>query len=69
MSEKRIEIMDAAERRIRNAGYNGFSFRDIASDVGVKKERGPGVPQPPERMDVIVCLVSYSPRGSSSGAD
>lgn len=36
MSEKRIEIMDAAERRIRTAGYNGFSFRDIASDVGVK---------------------------------
>lgn len=28
--------MDAAERRIRTAGYNGFSFRDIASDVGVK---------------------------------
>jgi TetR/AcrR family transcriptional repressor of nem operon len=36
MSEKRIEIIDAAERRIRTAGYNGFSFRDIASDVGVK---------------------------------
>jgi TetR/AcrR family transcriptional repressor of nem operon len=36
MSEKRIEIMDAAERRIRTAGYNGFSFRDIAADVGVK---------------------------------
>jgi TetR/AcrR family transcriptional repressor of nem operon len=28
--------MDAAEQRIRTAGYNGFSFRDIASDVGVK---------------------------------
>lgn len=28
--------MDAAERRIRTAGYNGFSFRDLASDVGVK---------------------------------
>ena len=28
--------MDAAEGRIRTAGYNGFSFRDIASDVGVK---------------------------------
>ena len=36
MSEKRVEIMDAAEGRIRTAGYNGFSFRDIASDVGVK---------------------------------
>lgn len=29
-------IMDAAERRIREAGYSGFSFRDIAADVGVK---------------------------------
>ncbi|WP_246725148.1 TetR/AcrR family transcriptional regulator [Beijerinckia sp. L45] len=28
--------MDAAERRIRKAGYNGFSFREIAVDVGVK---------------------------------
>lgn len=29
-------IMDATERRIREAGYNGFSFREIAADVGVK---------------------------------
>lgn len=29
-------IMDAAERRIRMAGYGGFSFRDVAADVGVK---------------------------------
>ena len=28
--------MDAAERRIRDAGYSGFSFREIAADVGVK---------------------------------
>lgn len=28
--------MDAAERRIREAGYDGFSFRQIATDVGVK---------------------------------
>jgi TetR/AcrR family transcriptional repressor of nem operon len=28
--------MDAAEKRIRGAGYSGFSFREIASDVGVK---------------------------------
>lgn len=33
---KADEIMDAAERRIRDAGYNGFSFRDIAADVGIK---------------------------------
>jgi TetR/AcrR family transcriptional repressor of nem operon len=35
-SEKASEIMDAAERRIRTSGYNGFSFRQIAADVGVK---------------------------------
>jgi TetR/AcrR family transcriptional repressor of nem operon len=28
--------LDAAERRIRVAGYNGFSFRDLAADVGIK---------------------------------
>lgn len=36
MSEMREAIMDAAEERIRRAGYSGFSFREIASDVGVK---------------------------------
>lgn len=36
MASKASEIMDAAERRIREAGYNGFSFRDLAVDVGVK---------------------------------
>lgn len=29
-------LLDAAERRIRVAGYNGFSFRDLANDVGIK---------------------------------
>lgn len=29
-------IMDAAERRIRIAGYCGFSFREVAVDVGIK---------------------------------
>jgi TetR/AcrR family transcriptional repressor of nem operon len=29
-------IMDATERRIRQAGYSGFSFREVAADVGVK---------------------------------
>ncbi|MEM9763414.1 MAG: TetR/AcrR family transcriptional regulator [Pseudomonadota bacterium] len=29
-------ILDAAERRARKGGYNGFSFRDLAEDVGVK---------------------------------
>ena len=29
-------LVDAAERRIRAGGYGGFSFRDLAADVGVK---------------------------------
>lgn len=36
MSETTDAIMDAAEERIRRAGYSGFSFREIAADVGVK---------------------------------
>ncbi|WP_345774972.1 TetR/AcrR family transcriptional regulator [Sinorhizobium sp. K101] len=32
----RDAILDAAEERIRGAGYSGFSFREIAADVGVK---------------------------------
>jgi len=29
-------ILDAAERRIRLGGYGGFSFREIAADVGIR---------------------------------
>lgn len=36
MSDRREAILDAAEHRIRTNGYSGFSFREIASDVGVK---------------------------------
>jgi TetR/AcrR family transcriptional repressor of nem operon len=36
MSGRAGEILDAAERRIRAEGYNGFSFRDLAGDVGVR---------------------------------
>ena len=36
MSERLDAIVDAAERRIRAQGYNGFSFRDVAADVGIK---------------------------------
>ncbi|MEO0362763.1 MAG: TetR/AcrR family transcriptional regulator, partial [Pseudomonadota bacterium] len=32
----RERILDAAERRMRAAGYNAMSFRDVATDVGVK---------------------------------
>lgn len=36
MADTVSAIMDAAERRIRAAGYNGFSYREVAADVGVK---------------------------------
>jgi TetR/AcrR family transcriptional regulator, transcriptional repressor for nem operon len=36
MSDVSNAIMDAAERRIRYGGFHGFSFREIAADVGVK---------------------------------
>jgi TetR/AcrR family transcriptional regulator, transcriptional repressor for nem operon len=36
MSDMATAIMDAAERRIRIGGFGGFSFREIAADVGVK---------------------------------
>jgi TetR/AcrR family transcriptional regulator, transcriptional repressor for nem operon len=29
-------IMDVAERRMRSGGFNGFSFREIADEIGVK---------------------------------
>lgn len=32
----REQILAAAEKRARVGGYNGFSFRDLADDVGVK---------------------------------
>jgi TetR/AcrR family transcriptional regulator, transcriptional repressor for nem operon len=32
----RDRILDAAEIRARRGGYGGFSFREIAADVGVK---------------------------------
>ena len=36
MSEIKAAIMDAAERHMQLGGFGGFSFRDIAADVGVK---------------------------------
>jgi TetR/AcrR family transcriptional repressor of nem operon len=36
MADTVTAILDAAERRIRHAGYSGFSFRELAADVGVK---------------------------------
>ena len=37
MSERTAErLMDLAEDHIRNAGYGGFSFRDLAAEIGIK---------------------------------
>lgn len=32
----RDRILDAAEARVRRGGYNAFSFRELAADVGIK---------------------------------
>lgn len=36
MSDTANAILDAAEERIRQSGYSGFSFREVAADIGVK---------------------------------
>src|ERR1700733_2401058 len=36
MSDVKTAIMDAAERRMQFGGFGGFSFREIAADVGIK---------------------------------
>src|ERR1700741_2702145 len=41
MSDVKAAIMDAAERRMQQAGFSGFSFREIAADVGIKSSTVP----------------------------
>jgi TetR/AcrR family transcriptional repressor of nem operon len=36
MSDIKTAIMDAAERRIQLGGFGGFSYREIATQVGIK---------------------------------
>src|ERR1700746_439292 len=36
ISDVKTAIMDAAERRMQLGGFRGFSFREIAADVGIK---------------------------------
>jgi TetR/AcrR family transcriptional regulator, transcriptional repressor for nem operon len=36
VSDAKAAIMDAAERRMQQGGFGGFSFREIAADVGIK---------------------------------
>lgn len=35
-SSSEDKILDVTERMIRSRGYNGFSFREIAAEIGVK---------------------------------
>ncbi|OBG72352.1 hypothetical protein A5714_13955 [Mycobacterium sp. E2462] len=36
MSDTAERLMDLAESRIGDAGYNGYSFRDLAAELGIK---------------------------------
>jgi TetR/AcrR family transcriptional repressor of nem operon len=36
VSDVNTAIIDAAERRMQAGGFSGFSFREIAADVGIK---------------------------------
>jgi TetR/AcrR family transcriptional regulator, transcriptional repressor for nem operon len=36
MPDNKTKIIDAAENMIRTGGYNGFSFREIANEIGIK---------------------------------
>jgi TetR/AcrR family transcriptional regulator, transcriptional repressor for nem operon len=36
VNETAERLMDLAEAHIRNAGYGGFSFRDLATEIGIK---------------------------------
>ena len=36
VSETAEQLIDLAEAHIRNAGYGGFSFRDLAAEIGIK---------------------------------
>lgn len=33
----RVEILDVAERLVQTRGYNGFSYADVASEIGLTK--------------------------------
>jgi TetR/AcrR family transcriptional repressor of nem operon len=36
VNETAEKLMDLAENHIRRAGYGGFSFRDLAAEIGIK---------------------------------
>ena len=36
MNQTAERLMDLAENHMRHAGYGGFSFRDLAAEIGIK---------------------------------
>ena len=32
-----VQILDVAERIVRTRGFNGFSYADVAAEIGIKK--------------------------------
>ena len=36
MNETAERLMDLAEAHMRNKGYGGFSFRDLAAELGIR---------------------------------
>jgi TetR/AcrR family transcriptional repressor of nem operon len=36
VKETAERLMDVAEAHMRGAGYGGFSFRDLAAEIGIK---------------------------------
>jgi hypothetical protein len=45
--------MDLAEDHIRNAGYGGFSFRDLAAEIGIKSASTSPPRQPWQRLSLV----------------
>lgn len=37
MTETRTALLDSAERAARRSGFDGFSYADLAADVGIRK--------------------------------
>jgi hypothetical protein len=39
VKETAERLMDLAEAHIRSGGYGGFSFRDLAAEIGIKSAK------------------------------
>lgn len=54
-SDKKIEILDCAQALIQKRGYNGFSYADISSAVGIRKASIHH--HFPTKVDLVVAVV------------